>query len=150
MTRKEAILLSAYTGFLLVPDFPEVKKFCEDALGMPIWTHEFADKDVQKEVQEKLRPQIMELIQNTSALTPPTQKQMERVWGAEWVISGQCDHKPSRMRNPDKWVKFSCSKCGYSAGRKSNLKFCPSCGRAMTLEAWEEMRKRWEALYENT
>lgn len=84
-----------------------------------------------------------------AALTPPTQEQLERVLRAEWVVSGQCDHKPSRMRNPDKWMKFSCSKCGYSAGRKSNLNFCPNCGRAMTSEAWEELRKRWEALYEN-
>ena len=75
-----------------------------------------------------------------------TREQLERVFRAEWVVSGQCDHKPSRMRNPDKWVKFSCSKCGYSAGRKSNLKFCPSCGRAMTPEAWAEQVERLKSL----
>lgn len=26
--------------------------------------------------------------------------------------------------------------------------FCPECGRPLTLEAWEEMRKRLEALYD--
>ena len=66
MTREEAILLSAYTGCLLVPDFSQVHKFCEDTLGRPIWTHEFADSDVQKEIREKLRQQIMELVQNIS------------------------------------------------------------------------------------
>ena len=70
MTREEAILLSAYTGFLLVQDFSDVHKFCEDTLGRPIWTHEFADEDVQKEIQDKLRPQIMKLIQSTNALRP--------------------------------------------------------------------------------
>ena len=68
MTREEAILLSAYTGFLLVQDFSDVHKFCEDTLGRPIWTHEFADEDVRKEIQDKLRPQIMKLIQSTNAL----------------------------------------------------------------------------------
>ena len=81
-----------------------------------------------------------------SALSQPTKEQLERVWCAGWVVNGQCDHKPSRMRNPDKWMKFSCSKCGYSAGRKSNLNFCPNCGRAMSPEALEGLRKRWEAL----
>lgn len=74
MTREEAILLSAYTGFLLVPNFSEVHKFCEDTLGRPIWTHEFADSCVQKEIQEKLRPQIMDLIQHPTALRGPTRE----------------------------------------------------------------------------
>ena len=76
MTREEAILLSAYTGFLLAPDFSEVHKFCEDTLGRPIWTHEFADSCVQKEIQEKLRPQIMELVQNIAALRPVSREQV--------------------------------------------------------------------------
>ena len=76
MTKEEAILLSAYTGFLLVPDFSDVHKFCEDTLGRPIWTHEFADQDVQKEIQEKLRPQIVELAQNISALRPVSREQV--------------------------------------------------------------------------
>lgn len=78
MTREEAILLSAYTGFLLAPDFSEVHKFCEDTLGRPIWTHEFADSCVQKEIQEKLRPQIMELVQNIAALRPVSREPLEK------------------------------------------------------------------------
>ena len=76
MTREEAILLSAYTGFLLVQDFSDVHKFCEDTLGRPIWTHEFADEDVQKEIQDKLRPQIMKLIYSTNALRPVSREQV--------------------------------------------------------------------------
>ena len=102
--------------------------------------------DTKEPLADVLRQRLYAIDVAQAALTPPTQEQMKRVFRAEWVVSGQCDHKPSRMRNPDKWIKFSCSKCGYSAGRKRNLKFCPSCGRAMTQEAWEELRKRWEAL----
>lgn len=128
MTREEAILLSAYTGFLLAPDFSEVQKFCEDALGRPIWTHEFADKDVQEEIQEKLRPQIMALIQNISALTPPTQEQMERVWPG-------CDNCTAG----DGEFRVYCDKWGTDD-------YCGHCGRPLTPAAWEELRKRWEAL----
>ena len=88
MTREEAILLSAYTGFLLAPDFSEVHKFCENTLGRPIWTHEFARPALQNEIQEKLRPQIMELVQSISALRPVSREQVEKVWRGEWIGSG--------------------------------------------------------------
>lgn len=64
MTREETILLSAYTGFMLAPDFGELQKFCEEALGRPVWTHDFADKKIFEDLREKLRPKVEELIQN--------------------------------------------------------------------------------------
>ena len=69
MTLKEAILISAYTGYMLAPKeyFPNIHKLCQDALGRPIWTHEFADKEVQNAIQDKLRPQILELIESLEA-----------------------------------------------------------------------------------
>lgn len=62
MTHTEAVLISAYTGFLLTKNFADVHKFCEDLLGRPIWTHEFANKEVQKEIHEKCKPMILEMI----------------------------------------------------------------------------------------
>lgn len=62
MTKKEAVLISAYTGFLLTQDFSDVHKFCEDLLGRTIFTHEFAQKEVQDEIQQKCKPLIIELI----------------------------------------------------------------------------------------
>lgn len=137
MTREEAILLSAYTGFLLVPDFSEVHKFCEDALGHPIWTHEFADSCVQKEIQEKLRPQIMELIQNISALRPVSREQLEKVRG-EWTTDGVC------------------SRCGFDAMYYKGVpvqvrtNYCPACGSPMTDKAVDMVMERLEALYGKT
>ena len=137
MTREEAILLSAYTGFLLAPDFSEVHKFCEDTLGRPIWTHEFADSCVQKEIQEKLRPQIMELVQNIAALRPVSREQVVKVWMGEWDYP-TCE-----------WNLPKCPKCGCNSkdamyGHKNN--FCPRCGEAMTDEAVEMVMERMEAL----
>ena len=56
MTREEALMLSAYTGVLLVPDFEDVHRYCEELMGFPILTHEFAEERLQIEIREKLRP----------------------------------------------------------------------------------------------
>lgn len=66
MTRDEALLLSAYTGYLLVPDFSDVHEFCERILGRPIYTHEFVDEKIVEEIKEKLKPEIMSMIDNIS------------------------------------------------------------------------------------
>lgn len=61
-----------------------------------------------------------------SALTPPTQEQMERVWPG-------CD----RCKDPDTAI----------AWERWGHQYCSQCGRPLTPEAWEEPRKRWEALH---
>jgi hypothetical protein len=143
MTREEAILLSAYTGFLLVPDFSDVHKFCEDTLGRPIWTHEFADQDVQKEIREKLRPQIMELVQNIVALRPISRERIEKVWRGEWMAFDECSNEGVYCKR--------CKKKVYRieyANEKMRPPFCPSCGAPMTDEALEMVMERLEALNE--
>ena len=149
MTREEAILLSAYTGFLLVQDFSDVHKFCEDTLGRSIWTHEFADEDVQKEIQDKLRPQIMKLIYSANALRPVSREQVEKVWKGEWI--GDNDEKVGTIDGSP--IKSStCSVCGNwlvgSDEYDCSGHFCPACGRAMTDEAVQTVMERLEALYE--
>lgn len=74
MTKKEAVLVSAYTGFLLTKDFSDVCEFCQELLGRPIWTHEYADEKVQKEIQEKCKPLILEMIENEADTDHPTEK----------------------------------------------------------------------------
>ena len=160
MTQDEAILLSAYTGFLLVPDFSEVHKFYEDALGRPIFTHEFADRDVQKEIQEKLRPQIMELIQNTTALRGPTREQVEKVFhGCEMCREKKrvksdnfCGAATMRivgdsidLRGDEKKIKFF----GHIYAPSFSVKFCPFCGKPLAPEAVDMMLERWKEAAEN-
>ena len=144
MTREEAILLSAYTGFLLVPDFSQVHKFCEDTLGRPIWTHEFADSDVQKEIREKLFPQIMDLIQNPTALRGPTRAMVERMRG-EWQFDAA---EPN-----GKFGGIRCSKChkAVSFGDENAFhnakvfeRYCSACGAPMTDEAVDMVMERWK------
>ena len=147
MTKEEAILLSAYTDVLLVPDFSDVHKFCEDTLGRPIWTHEFADQDVQKEIREKLRPQIMELVQNISALRPITREQVEKVRG-EWIdIDGE-KVPVDKYGQPFGWAM--CSACGEYLTASDEYPcighFCPNCGAPMTDKAVDMVMERLGAL----
>ena len=41
MTKYEAIVISAYTGFLMC-DFNDMHEYIEKKLGRPIYTHELA------------------------------------------------------------------------------------------------------------
>ena len=142
MTREEAILLSAYTGFLLAPDFSEVHKFCEDTLGRPIWTHEFADSCVQKEIQEKLRPQIMELVQNIVALRPISRDHAEKAWRGEWIYDPDTSYMYCEI------CKHTICQTDYLDGNPPP--FCEICGAPMTDEAVQMVLERLEALYEKT
>lgn len=107
------------------------KSMIEKDGGFPIW-----EKDC-----EALEAAI-------AALRPSGEPPIDREkWTAEWEEDGECHHKPYRVRDAEKWKKYKCSKCGYKAGRRTSQKYCPSCGRAMTPEAWEllEKRLRWPA-----
>ena len=144
MTREEAILLSAYTGFLLVQDFSDVHKFCEDTLGRSIWTHEFADEDVQKEIQDKLRPQIMKLIYSTNALRPVSREQVEKVWPG-------CPYcKEDGEGYVKKFGAYSIQNGELATGhcKSQKIKFCPHCSRPLTDEAVEMVMERMEALHD--
>ena len=146
MTREEAILLSAYTGFLLVPDFSEVHKFCEDTLDRPIWTHEFADQDVQKEIQEKLRPQIVELAQNISALRPVSREQVEKVFPG-------CPYcKPDSEGYVQKFGAYSILNGELKTGhcKPQKISFCPHCSRPLTDEAVEMVMEKINNMEEIT
>lgn len=94
-----------------------------------------------------------------AALTPPTQEQIERVWGARWVekhrhvggfrrYTGIDDEGERHTITVDQRVEYDdryCSECGKQSA-DNFLNFCPYCGRAMTPEAMEIVRKRLEAM----
>lgn len=63
MTKKEAILVSAYTGFLLTKEFSDVHKFYEELLGRPVFIHELVRDDVMREIRAKCAPMIIALVE---------------------------------------------------------------------------------------
>jgi len=45
MTKKEAAIVTAYTG-IVIGEFSEAHKYMQEKLGRPIFTHELAEKKV--------------------------------------------------------------------------------------------------------
>lgn len=58
-----AVLLSAYTGYLLTRDFGDVHAFIERTLDRPVFSHEMADEKVLEQIKAKLLPEITRLIE---------------------------------------------------------------------------------------
>lgn len=54
MTHKEAIAISAYTGFCFAP-FDEIHQFIEEVLGRPVFTHELARDDIWDDVRNNMK-----------------------------------------------------------------------------------------------
>lgn len=51
MTKREAAIVSAYTG-VLIGDFDEMHKYIEELLGRPVFTHELAAPVIQAKIRE--------------------------------------------------------------------------------------------------
>lgn len=66
MTKQEAILISAYTGFLLTNDRAGLHKFIQETLGRQVYTHQFT-KELFAELREKLQDQIVSLVEREEA-----------------------------------------------------------------------------------
>ena len=50
MNKKEAAIVSAYTG-ILIGSFDEAHKYMEQKIGKPLYTHELANKSVMEEIK---------------------------------------------------------------------------------------------------
>lgn len=64
MTKKESLIISAYTGFMICKEFSDMHEFIEQVMERPVFTHEMGSEHFLKEVQERLKPQLIELIKN--------------------------------------------------------------------------------------
>lgn len=84
---------------------------------------DYADLDECKEKTVKMCARELEKL-------PAIDPESLRPTG-EWVQSGQCNHKPCRIRNADHWTTYKCSECGHSNGRRFNDNYCPNCGAKM-------------------
>lgn len=58
MTKREAAIVSAYTG-ILIGDFSEMHKIVEEVMERPVFTHEMGTYEVAKMIKEKARPHFL-------------------------------------------------------------------------------------------
>jgi hypothetical protein len=58
MTKREAAIVSAYTGILL-GSFSDLHEYAEEVLRRPVWTHEFGSQGVADELKVASRPDFL-------------------------------------------------------------------------------------------
>ncbi len=54
MNKREAAIVSAYTG-ILIGKFDWMSKYVEELLGRPVYTHELANKEVVEQIRNAAR-----------------------------------------------------------------------------------------------
>jgi hypothetical protein len=65
MNKKEAAIVSAYTGYL-IGSFSEMHKYANELFGRPIYTHEFGSEDFSNELRDKSKSDYVALSDNIS------------------------------------------------------------------------------------
>ena len=58
MTKREAAIVSAYTGFLL-GKFSDMHEYVEEVMKRHVYTHEMGDILFAQEIQEKTKPDFI-------------------------------------------------------------------------------------------
>lgn len=65
MTKREAVVISAYTGVMCV-EFSDMHKYIEEIMERPVFTHELADQDVVDEIIKRAKPEFLEICENVN------------------------------------------------------------------------------------
>ena len=60
MTHQEKLVVSAYTGYLMV-DYQEYLEFINAIMGRKIFTHELAREDIQSEIRGVLKEEFLRM-----------------------------------------------------------------------------------------
>jgi hypothetical protein len=60
LTLEQAIIISGYTGISACP-FNKFHEDVERRLGHPVWTHQFADRDMVQKIQEAYRDDFISM-----------------------------------------------------------------------------------------
>lgn len=66
MTKHEAAIIMARTGIVMLvnEDFNIFHKYVENILNRPVYTHEFVDKDLWKEIKENSKNDFIAICNN--------------------------------------------------------------------------------------
>ena len=64
MTKRESLIISAYTGYMVCKEFSDLHEFIEEVMKRPVFTHELSSEQFNSELREKLKPKIVGLIEN--------------------------------------------------------------------------------------
>lgn len=60
LTKEQAAIIGLFTGIACGP-FGDIHKLAEQKMGRPIWTHQFANKELVEEMKEKVREDFIKI-----------------------------------------------------------------------------------------
>lgn len=60
ISKRDGAIISAYTGFL-IGEFSDMHKYVEETMDRPVFTHEFANKEFAKEIQDRSRKDFLSI-----------------------------------------------------------------------------------------
>lgn len=60
MTKKEAAIVTMYTG-VLIGKFSDAHEYAEKIIGRPIFTHEFANRELSAEIKAKSKQDFISI-----------------------------------------------------------------------------------------
>ena len=63
MTRREAAIVSAYTG-ILIGKFQDMHEYVEQIMHRPVFTHEMGNKAIAQEIKEKSKADFISITVN--------------------------------------------------------------------------------------
>ena len=119
MTKREALIVSAYTGYFMC-NMSELHKFIEETLGRAIDIHELADDETLNELRDKVRDEFIKIAINAC---DKSNAEVAEVKHGKWEV-----------RTVRGEAELYCSVCGNSPGILYQYRFCPHCGAKMDLE----------------
>lgn len=69
MTKRECAIVMAYTGTVMLTgdSIREYYKYISEIMGRPIYTHELADRNIQKQLKEASREDFIGLCKGATA-----------------------------------------------------------------------------------
>lgn len=66
LTKEQAAIIGAYTG-ITASNFSVIHEYAELVLGRPVWTHEFASKDLMAELKEAAKADFLSIVYSEEA-----------------------------------------------------------------------------------
>lgn len=64
MNKREALVLTAYTGVSFLNNFSDLQEFAEEVLNRPIWTHNLGDPKIVNDLKEAVKDEFMHIVKN--------------------------------------------------------------------------------------
>jgi hypothetical protein len=60
MTKREAAIVGAYTGYLL-GDFTDMHEYITEIMERPVFTHELGNEKIREEIKQKAKPDFISI-----------------------------------------------------------------------------------------